>query len=104
MMSLIYKIVPAALWRDAEAQGVFVGSPVDARDGYIHFSTAEQLAATARKHFSGQKDLLLVTIDSGELPLRWEPARDGALFPHLYAELPLSAVRAAQHYDVPDAE
>lgn len=101
MPSLIYKIVPAALWRLAEERGVFTGSPVDAQDGYIHFSTAEQLTATAQKHFAGQHDLLLVTVDGEHLDLRWEPSRGGQLFPHLYGELPMSAVRAVQRYDVP---
>lgn len=98
---LIYKIVPAQLWRDAERRGVFTGSPVDARDGFIHFSTAEQLADTARRHFAGQHDLLLVTVDAEVLDLRWEPARLGTLFPHLYGVLPLSAVESVEPYDVP---
>lgn len=90
----IYKICPEALWREAEAAGAFRGAPVDLADGYIHFSTAEQVRETAAKHFAGQSDLLLVAIDEGRLgaTLRWEPSRGGALFPHLYAELPLSAV------------
>jgi uncharacterized protein (DUF952 family) len=90
----IYKICPQALWRDAQAAGVFAGAPVDARDGYIHFSTATQLAETAHKHFGGQDDLVLLAIDPAQLGdnLKWEPSRGGALFPHLYAALPLAAV------------
>lgn len=74
--------------------GVFRGSAVDLADGYIHFSTAEQAVETAAKHFAGQKDLLLVQVDSGRLGghLKWEPSRGGALFPHLYGELGLAAV------------
>ncbi len=88
-MTTIYKICPAALWRQAEADGVFGGSPVDLADGYIHFSTAEQAKETAAKHFAGQSDLILVAIDSETLGavLQWEPSRGGALFPHLYAPL-----------------
>ncbi len=90
----IYKICPEAMWREAEAAGTFRGAPVDLADGYIHFSTAEQVRETAAKHFAGQSDLLLVSIEEARLgpALRWEPSRGGALFPHLYAELPLSAV------------
>jgi uncharacterized protein (DUF952 family) len=86
---LIYKICPAALWRQAEAEGVFRGSPVDLEDGFIHFSTADQVKETAAKHFAGQRDLLLVAVDSDPLGaiLQWEPSRGGALFPHLYAPL-----------------
>ena len=74
--------------------GLFKGAPIDLKDGYIHFSTAEQVRETAAKHFAGQSDLLLVSVDEARLgpALRWEPSRGGALFPHLYAALPLSAV------------
>ncbi len=88
-MTLIYKICPADLWRQAEAEGIFRGSPVDLSDGFIHFSTAEQAKETAAKHFAGQSDLVLVAIDSEPLGaiLQWEASRGGALFPHLYGPL-----------------
>jgi uncharacterized protein (DUF952 family) len=93
-MAIIYKICPANLWQKAQAEGVFRGAPVDLRDGFIHFSTADQVAETAAKHFAGQTDLLLIGIDANRLggALRWEPSRGGALFPHLYGELDLTAV------------
>ncbi len=92
-MALIYKICPASLWREAERIGRFEGSPVDRADGYIHFSTASQVAETAARHFAGQRDLLLITVDGDTLgeALKWEPSRGGALFPHLYAPLPVTA-------------
>ncbi len=95
MPAIIYKICDAALWREAERSGVFAGAPVDRADGYIHFSTAGQVAETAARHFAGQADLVLVTVDAAALgtALRHEPSRGGALFPHLYGTLPLSAVR-----------
>lgn len=94
---LVYKICPAALWREAVAAGRFTGAPVDHADGYIHFSTAAQLHETAARHFAGQDDLVLVAVDAVALgdALRYEPSRGGDLFPHLYGDLPLSAVRAA---------
>lgn len=94
MTNLIYKIAPQAMWRKAEADGVFTGAPVDLADGYIHFSTAGQVRETARKHFARQNDLLLIAIDAGRLSeaLKWEASRGGALFPHLYAPLDLAAV------------
>src|SRR5215210_3385187 len=94
-MPLIYKICPKALWREAERAGVFAGAPIDTQDGYIHFSTAAQVRETAAKHFGGQRDLLLVAVEAAALgdALRHEPSRGGDLFPHLYASLPLSAVR-----------
>lgn len=96
MTDLVYKIAPSALWREAEAAGLFRGAPVDIADGFIHFSTAGQARETAAKHFAGQEDLLLVAVDAAALggALKWEPSRGGALFPHLYGALPLAAVRS----------
>jgi uncharacterized protein (DUF952 family) len=93
-LTLIYKISDAALWREAERAGRFTGAPVDLADGYIHFSTANQVAETAARHFAGRTDLVLVAVQAGMLgaALRYEPSRGGALFPHLYGALPLSAV------------
>lgn len=93
-MPTIYKICPASIWREAEHSGVFRGSEHDLRDGFIHFSTAAQVAETAAKHFAGERDLVLVRLDAARLgaALKWEPSRGGALFPHLYGELELAAV------------
>ncbi|AAL52791.1 DUF952 domain-containing protein [Brucella melitensis] len=91
---IIYKIAPRELWAQAEKAGSFAGAPVDIADSYIHFSTAAQVRATAAKHFAGQSDLLLVHVDAQALgqALKYEVSRGGALFPHLYAPLPLTAV------------
>lgn len=93
--AIVYKLVTRAAWQQAEVLGRFTGSPVDLADGYIHCSTAAQVRETAAKHFAGQSDLLLVAVDAGAVAglLRWEPSRGGALFPHVYGALPLSAVR-----------
>jgi uncharacterized protein (DUF952 family) len=94
-VTTIYKICGQATWREAESGGGFRGSEADARDGFIHFSTAAQVAETAARHFANEPDLVLVAVDADALgtSLKWEPSRGGALFPHLYAPLPLSAVR-----------
>jgi uncharacterized protein (DUF952 family) len=91
----IYKICSAAEWAAAEAAGAYRGSAVDHKDGFIHFSTAEQAEETASRHFAGQEGLVLVAVDETRLgdALRWEPSRGGALFPHLYTDLPLTAVQ-----------
>lgn len=93
-MTKIYKILPRAEWRAAQAAGTFTGSGIDLRDGYIHFSTAAQARETARLHFHGKPDLVVLEVDAAGLDLVWEPSRGGALFPHLYAPLPASAVTA----------
>ncbi|AZN97860.1 DUF952 domain-containing protein [Mesorhizobium sp. M9A.F.Ca.ET.002.03.1.2] len=94
MSQIIYKIVPEALWREAERNGRFIGAPVDAADGFIHFSSGDQARETAAKHFAGQTGLLLVAIDGAKLDdaLKYEVSRGGALFPHLYGPLDLEAV------------
>ena len=97
-MVTIYKICERAQWRAAEAAGQYRGSGVDERDGFIHLSTAAQVAETASKHFAKAADLMLVAVDAAALgaQLRWERSRGGDLFPHLYAALPLQAVRWAR--------
>ena len=90
----IYKICTREAWQEAEHLGRFDGAPVDLADGFIHFSTAAQLAETARRHFAGQDGLVLVRVDEAKLgdALRMELSRGGDLFPHLYGPLPLAAV------------
>jgi uncharacterized protein (DUF952 family) len=94
-LTIIYKISDVALWNETKRTGVFTGAPIDVADGFIHFSTAAQVAETAARHFAGRGDLLLVAVDADALGagLRYEPSRGGALFPHLYGMLPLAAVR-----------
>jgi uncharacterized protein (DUF952 family) len=89
MTPLIYKILSAAEWQAAERAGVFKGAGIDLNDGFIHFSTAEQAAETAAKHFAGQAGLVLIAVDAERLgaALKWEVSRGGQLFPHLYASL-----------------
>ncbi|MBV1796670.1 DUF952 domain-containing protein [Siccirubricoccus sp. G192] len=97
MDALIYTLVRAADWQAAAAEGAYRGSADDRRDGFLHFSTAAQLRASAAKHRAGEPDLVLVAVEAAALgtALRWEPAgsRPG-LFPHLYGPLPLAAVRS----------
>ncbi|HEX4888968.1 MAG TPA: DUF952 domain-containing protein [Alphaproteobacteria bacterium] len=101
MAVFIYKILRQAEWRAAQEAGELTGSPVDLADGYIHFSTAAQVRETAARHFSGAADLVLLAVDSGRLgkALRWEAARGGDLFPHLYE--PLSLDRVAGVHQLP---
>jgi uncharacterized protein (DUF952 family) len=90
----IYKICENTLWREAERVGMFHGADIDARDGFIHFSTADQVQETAAKHFAGIGDLMLIAVATAAIEdaLKWEASRSGDLFPHLYEALPLTAV------------
>lgn len=95
-MTAIYKVLTKAQWQDFESNGRFAGSPADLADGFIHFSYADQLAETLRKHFHGQAGLVLLAISSEDCgaALKAEPSRGGALFPHLYGVLSLAMVQA----------
>jgi uncharacterized protein (DUF952 family) len=89
-----FKILTAEQWAQFEAEGVFKGAPVDIADGYIHLSAADQLQGTLDKHFAGQNGLVIAEIDLAALgdTVKWEVSRGGALFPHIYGELPMAAV------------
>jgi len=91
---LVFKVVTSDQWEAARKSGVFRGAPVDIEDGYIHFSTEQQVRETVAKHFAGQTDLILVAVETAaiENSLKWETSRGGALFPHLYDDLHVSAV------------
>ncbi len=91
---LIFHICKRSEWEAAGLAGVYRGSSQDAADGFIHFSTRAQAAASAAKHRKGQGDLVLLTVDPVRVSgiLKWEPSRGGQLFPHLYGELPITAV------------
>ena len=93
MSEVAYKLVDRAEWTAALAAGAYEGSAVDLADGYVHMSTAAQLAETARRHYAGRTDLVLVQVALAPLgeALKWEPSRGGDLFPHLYAPLPATA-------------
>lgn len=92
----IYHVCKKADWQAAKRAGRYAGSADDARDGFIHFSGAAQLRESVAKHRAGQDGLVLLAVDAAALgdALKWEPSRGGALFPHLYGDLPPAAVTA----------
>lgn len=93
---MIFKIVRSSDWFATERDGRFEGSAQDAQDGYIHFSTATQLAETLARHYAAMDDLLLLAVDEAELgpSLRWEVSQSrGERFPHLYGALNVTAVK-----------
>lgn len=96
--NLIYHICRKTEWEAAQARGRYEGSSQDRADGFIHFSNASQVVASAAKHRAGQEGLVLIVVDPDALgpALRWEPSRGGVPFPHLYGPLPLGAVRAVE--------
>jgi uncharacterized protein (DUF952 family) len=102
-MTPVIKLLRAAEWAAFQATGVFAGSPDDLRDGYIHISPPGEVAATAAKWFAGEAGLMALTLDAEALgeALKWEPARGGVLFPHLYRPLRLEEIVTAEVFSVP---
>lgn len=100
---LIYKIATETSYAPARESGSYSGMPIDIADGYMHFSTAEQLDETLRLHFAGQSDLVVLAVRTADLgpDLVWEPSRGGSLFPHLYGgPLKASAIKWEAHVSV----
>lgn len=98
MSATAYKLVDGREWQAARAEGIYRGSVLDRADGFIHLSTADQLAGTASKHYADREDLRLVEVDlavPGDT-VRWEASRGGALFPHVYGPLLMTAVRSVR--------
>lgn len=101
MTATAFKILTAQQWADFARDGIFDGAPIDIADGYIHLSTAEQLAETLARHFSGQTGLVIAEIDLTPYgdAVKWEQSRGGQLFPHIYSALNLVSVVTTQHAD-----
>jgi uncharacterized protein (DUF952 family) len=100
----VYKIADAAEFAEAQDEGIYAGAPIDLKDGFIHLSTAAQVAETIKLHFKGHHDLLIAAVRTADLgdALKWEPSRGGALFPHLYANLEMAAVDWVEAIEVDD--
>lgn len=92
----LYKIVRPPEHAALRASTAWPGSVDDARDGFVHLSTAAQVPGTLARHFAGEPRLVVLRVDGARLgdALRWEVSRGGALFPHLYAALPVDAIVA----------
>ena len=101
MDTLAYKILTPLQWQAFQELGNFSGSPDDQRDGYIHLSTANQIVGTLDKHFAGQSELFILEFDTADLKpnLKWEPSRNGELFPHFYGVLQIAWVRNVRESD-----
>lgn len=89
-----FKILTAEQWAQFQTDGVFKGAPVDLADGYIHLSTQDQVQGTLDKHFAGQEGLVIAEVDLAYVhdSIKWEVSRGGALFPHVYGDLPMHAI------------
>jgi uncharacterized protein (DUF952 family) len=93
-MAKIFKIMDGAAYAQAVTARRFLGADIDVKDGYIHFSSAAQVAETAAKHFAARQGLMLLALEADDLgaALKWEPSRGGQLFPHLYSSLDMDRV------------
>jgi glutathione S-transferase len=101
---IIYHIATAANWEQALRAGAYTQSTLErtlAQEGFIHASSASQVARTANKFYRGVPDLLLLSVDTGKLtaPLRYDDVPGSPEpFPHLYGPLNLDAVVAAEPF------
>lgn len=104
MTEPVYKILAEAAYEAAKNEGRFLGTGDDLRDGFIHLSSGPQVSGTLAKHYPGEEDLLLLTLDPDRLgdALKWESSRDGELFPHLYGPLNLDAIVSADALELDD--
>jgi len=105
-LTRVYKILTRRAWAEAETSGAYIGSPLDLKDGFIHLSTAAQAGETAKLHFRGQSDLIIVGFDAetfGDV-LKWEPSRGGRMFPHLFEPLPVNAMVSIDALPLDDAQ
>ena len=99
----VYKVASREVYEASVKAGRFVGQPIDLKDGYIHFSTAAQLGETVRLYFAGLAGQVLFSVPVAPFDnaMKWEASRGGDLFPHLYGELPMSAIGNSAALDVP---
>ena len=89
----VYKICTKSEWQEIKSNGQLTGSKKDLEDGYIHFSSDDQVAGTLKRFYQNQKDLILLKVDTLKLDhLLWEQASDGNMFPHLYSSLDISNI------------
>jgi uncharacterized protein (DUF952 family) len=95
---LIFHLCRREEWERAVQADRYAGSTQDQADGFIHFSTAETVRDSAAKHRAGQAGLVLLAVDPAHLgsSLKWEKARGGVLFPHLYGALEINHVKWAR--------
>ena len=91
-MGKVFKVCEEDEWNTMKNNNFFEGSKSDQCDGFIHFSTSEQLKETLEKHFKSKAELYLLEVKTNDLNLVWEASRNKQLFPHLYQPLPLSAI------------
>lgn len=90
----IYHLARQAEFTAAQTTGRYDGAREDRADGFMHFSTADQIRESAARHRAGETDLVLLAVSAACLgdALKWEAARGGQLFPHLYGSLPLACI------------
>ncbi len=91
-MNKVFKICEKDEWENVKNSEFFEGSEVDQSDGFIHFSTSEQIRGTLEKYFKSKSQLYLLEVNSDNLNIVWEKSRNKELFPHLYEPLTLGAV------------
>ena len=91
-MGKVFKVCEEDDWESTKKEDFFLGSKTDQSDGFIHFSTSQQLEGTLEKYFKSKSPLYLLEVKTEDVELVWETSRNNKLFPHLYSPLPLNMV------------
>ena len=102
-MGKVFKVCEEDDWESTKNEDLFLGSKADRRDGFIHFSTSEQLEETLEKYFNSKSPLYLLEVNTDDVELIWEISRNNQLFPHLYSPLPLNMVSHVYRIFIDDA-
>jgi uncharacterized protein (DUF952 family) len=91
----VFHIARAEDWAQAQATMRYAGSALCRADGFIHLSSAHQVAGTLRRFFADADDLVLLMAETADLGerLKWEPASDGDVYPHFYGEIDVGRLR-----------
>ena len=93
----VYKILTHDEWKVSKEKG-FILTDLDTKDGFIHLSTAKQLAGTLFYYFEDYETLILVQFNSNELGKELvfeDPIPKGnrnGKFPHFYSKLDIEKI------------
>ena len=104
MADPIFHITTAGEWRSALEVGTYT-APSLADEGFIHTSTVDQVPGTAERYYTEVPDLVLLVIDPDAVSaeIKWEEARPGDVYPHIYGELePAAVIRVVPFGPQPD--
>ena len=97
---MIFHITTQDAWDEAARAGSYRADTLET-EGFIHCSSADQVAEVANVRFRGREDLVLLWIEPERVraEIKHEDASDGSgTFPHIYGPLDIDAVARVTDY------